>query len=93
MAAKLKSAAIKLRKRTIEDAVSYAIAHGIRVDILCYLNEAQHSPSELSKLMGLPLSTIEHHIKELIASDSIELARVARVRNANEHFYRAVETR
>lgn len=91
MVAKLKEAAKKLRKRSVEDAVSYAVAHGIRVDILCYLNEVPRSPSELAKIMGLPLSTIEHHIKELLASCSIELARVAKVRNTNEHFYRAVE--
>jgi hypothetical protein len=40
--------------------------------------------------MGHPLSTVEHHIKELMASSSIELARVETVRNTNEHFYRAV---
>lgn len=91
MVAKLKEAAKKLRKRSVEDAVSYAVAHGIRVDILCYLNEAPRSPSELARMMSLPLSTIEHHIKELLASCSIELARVAQVRNTNEHFYRAVE--
>ncbi len=91
MVAKLKKAAKKLRKRSIEDAVSYAVAHGIRVDILCYLNETPRSPTELAELMGLPLSTIEHHIKELLASCSIELAWVERVRNTNEHFYRAVE--
>jgi hypothetical protein len=67
------------------------VAHGIRVDILCYLNETPRSPSELAKLMGHPPSTIEHHIKELLASDSIELARVEQVRNTSEHFYRAVE--
>jgi DNA-binding transcriptional ArsR family regulator len=89
--AKLREAAKKLRKRSIEDAVSYAVSHAIRVDILCYLNEACRSPSELAKLMGFPLSTIEHHIKELLASGSIELARVEPVRNTNEHFYRAVE--
>jgi DNA-binding transcriptional ArsR family regulator len=89
--AKLKEATRKLRKRNIEDAVSYAVAHGIRVDILCYLNETPRSPSELAELMGLPLSTIEHHIKELLASSSIELVRVEKVRNTNEHFYRAVE--
>jgi DNA-binding transcriptional ArsR family regulator len=89
--AKLKEAAKKLRKRSVEDAVAYAVAHGIRVDILCYLNEAPRSPSELAELMGFPLSTIEHHIKELLASCSIELARVEKVRNTNEHFYRAVE--
>jgi DNA-binding transcriptional ArsR family regulator len=88
---KLKEAAKKVRKRSVENAVSYAVAHGTRVDILCYLNEAPRSPSELARIMGLRLSTIEHHIKELLASRSIELARVEKVRNANEHFYRAVE--
>jgi DNA-binding transcriptional ArsR family regulator len=89
--AKLREAAKKLRKRSVEDAVAYAVAHGIRVDILCYLNEAPRSPSELAGIMGLPLSTVEHHIKELSASCSIELARVAKVRNTTEHFYRAVQ--
>jgi len=89
--AKRREAARRFRKRSIEDAVSYAVAHAIRVDIVCYLNEGCRSPSELAKLMGLPLSTIEHHINELLASDSIELARVEPVRNTNEHFYRAVE--
>lgn len=91
MVAKLIEAAKKIRKRSIEDAVAYAIAHRIRVEILGYLHEHPRSPSELTKLMGYPLSTIEHHIKELLASGSIELARVEPVRNTNEHFYRAVE--
>lgn len=90
MVAKLKETAKKLRKRSVEDAVSYAVANGIRVDILCYLNEAARSPSELAQLMALPLSTVGHHIKELLASGSIELASVRKVRNTNEHFYRAV---
>lgn len=92
MVAKLKKVASKLRKRKIEDAVSYALGHGVRVDILCYLNEAPRSPSELSKLMSLPLSKVEHHIKELRASNSIELAHVEEGSgNTKENFYRAVE--
>jgi len=91
MVSKLKEAVKRVRKRDIEDAVAFAVAHGTRVDILCYLNEGQRSPSELSDLMGLPMSRIEHHIKELLASCSIELARVAQVRNTTEHFYCAVE--
>lgn len=92
MVAKLKEAASKLRKRKIEDAVSYALGHGVRVDILCYLNEAPRSPSELAGLMSLPLSKIEHHIKELLASGSIELAYIEEGSgNTKENFYRAVE--
>jgi DNA-binding transcriptional ArsR family regulator len=81
----------KLRKRSVEDAVAYAVAHRIRVEILGYLHEGPRSPTKLADLMGYPLSTIEHHIKEMLASGSIELARVEQVRNTNEHFYRAVE--
>lgn len=92
MVAKLKEVASKLRKRKIEDAVSYALGHGVRVDILCYLNEAPRSPSELAELLDLPLSKVEHHIKELLASGSIELAYVQKGSgNTRQHFYRAVE--
>lgn len=92
MVAKLKEAASKLRKRKIEDAVSYALGHGVRVDILCYLNETPRSPSVLAELMGLKLSKVEHHIKELLASGSIELAYVEEGSgNTRRHFYRAVE--
>lgn len=91
MVAKLKEAAKNLRKRNVEDAVAYAVAHRVRVEILGYLHECPRSPSDLAKLMGYPLSKVEHHIKELLASRSIELARIAQVRNTNEHFYRAVE--
>jgi DNA-binding transcriptional ArsR family regulator len=88
---KLIGADKKRRKRSVEDAVAYAVAHRIRVEILGFLHEGPRSPSELAKLMGHPLSTIEHHIKELLASGSIELARVEPVRNTNEHFYRAIK--
>jgi hypothetical protein len=55
------------------------------------LHEGPRSPSELAKLIGLPMSTLTHHIAELVADDSIELAKVEKVRNTNEHFYRAVK--
>jgi DNA-binding transcriptional ArsR family regulator len=90
--AKLKQVTAKLRKRTVEDAVNYALGHEVRVDILCYLNEAPRSPSDLATLLRLRHSKVEHHIKELLASKSIELAFVKEgAGNTKEHFYRAVE--
>jgi DNA-binding transcriptional ArsR family regulator len=90
--AKLEKASEAARKRTVEDAVNYALGHRVRVDILCYLNEASRSPSELSALLHLPLSKVEHHVKELLSSKSIELASVKEGGgNTREHFYRAVE--
>ncbi len=91
MVTKLREAVNKLRKRSVEDAVGYAVSHRIRVEILGYLHEGPRSPTELAKQMSYRLSTVEHHIKELLASASIELARVEQVRNTTEHFYRAVE--
>lgn len=77
--------------RTVEEAVSYAVAHRIRVELLAALNERPYSPKELARIVRQPLSTVTHHIDELLKSGSIEIARTERVRNVNVNFYRAVE--
>ncbi len=79
------------KQRSVEEARVYAIGHRIRNEILSILHEGPRSPSELVKLLGLPLSTLTHHIDELADDDSIELATVEMVGNTEEHFYRAVE--
>lgn len=79
------------QKRSVEEAVSYAIGHRIRIEVLALLNEGTRSPTELAKLTGQPITTVGHHIKELVNSGCIELARIEKVRNADQHFYRAVE--
>jgi DNA-binding transcriptional ArsR family regulator len=71
--------------------VSYAVGHRIRIEVLGILNEGTRSVSELAKLTSQPLTTIGHHIKELVHSGCIELARIEKVRNTDQHFYRAVE--
>jgi DNA-binding transcriptional ArsR family regulator len=81
----------KKKQRSPEEARVYAVAHRIRAEILAALHERHRSPIELTKLLGLPLSTIAHHVDELVRDNSIELAEIKRVRNANEHFYRAIE--
>jgi DNA-binding transcriptional ArsR family regulator len=78
-------------KRGVEAAVSYGVGHRIRIEILCILNEGTHSASELSRLTRQPLTTISHHIKELLGRHCIELARIEKVRNTDQHFYRAIE--
>jgi DNA-binding transcriptional ArsR family regulator len=79
------------QSRSIEEAVSYAVGHRIRIEVLGILNEGPRSPSEIAKQIDQGLSKVGHHIKELVDSGCIELARVEQVRNTNEHFYRAVE--
>jgi hypothetical protein len=79
------------QKRSIEEAVSYAVGHRIRIEVLGILNEGPRSPSELARLTHQPITTIGHHIKELVNSGCIELAKIEKVRNVDQHFYRAVQ--
>jgi DNA-binding transcriptional ArsR family regulator len=79
------------RGKSIEEVVAYALGHRIRVQVLAILNEGTYSPDELARILDEPLNKVSHHIKELLDGGSIELARVEKVRNADQHFYRAVE--
>jgi DNA-binding transcriptional ArsR family regulator len=79
------------RSRKVEEAVSYAVGHRIRVEILAALNEGVASAAELAAVVHQPLSTVAHHIEELLKSGSIEVARTEQVRNISQNFYRAVE--
>jgi DNA-binding transcriptional ArsR family regulator len=79
-------------KRSVAAAVSYAITHQARTEILAILNEGPRSREELARLIRAPASkNIAHHLREMLADGSIELAYVKPVRNAHEHYYRAVK--
>lgn len=77
--------------REIGDAVSYALAHQIRVEILVALNERERGPAEISRLLGITLSRAQHHINALCEAGSIEEAKEGR-RSGNlvAHVYRAI---
>lgn len=79
-------------KRSVAAAVAYAITHQARTEIRTILNEGPRSQEELARLIRGPASkNIAHHLRELLADGSIELAYVKPVRNAFEHYYRAVK--
>jgi DNA-binding transcriptional ArsR family regulator len=84
----------KTKSRSLEEAVSYAVGHRVRVEILAILNEGTYSPDQLARMVQQPLSKVTHHIRELLDSRSIEIARVEGVQNRNvsQKFYRAVRT-
>ena len=84
-------ATTKESARGVEERVSYGVGHRLRIEILCLLNEATYSASALATKTRQPLTTISHHIKELLNSGCIELARTEKVRNADQHFYRAIK--
>lgn len=79
------------RGKSIEEVVSYAVGHRIRVEVLTMLHEGVYCPNELAERLGEPLGRVTHHINELLDGGSIELARTEQVRNTTRHYYRAVE--
>lgn len=79
------------RGKSIEEVLGYALSHRIRVYVLTLLNEGTYTPDELARIIGEPTNKVSHHIKELLDAGSIELAKVEKVRNADQHYYRAVE--
>lgn len=79
------------RGKRIEEVVSYAVGHRIRVEVLTMLHEGTYCPNEIAESLGEPLGRVTHHVNELLDGGSIELARVEQVRNTTRHYYRAVE--
>ncbi|HXS33143.1 MAG TPA: winged helix-turn-helix domain-containing protein [Solirubrobacterales bacterium] len=79
-------------ERGVEDSVSYAVGHRIRIEILAALHEGPESAAGLAKIVRQPLSTVTHHIEELLADGSIEVARSEQIRaNMTQNFYIVVE--
>lgn len=79
------------RGKSIEEVVSYALGHRIRIEVLTLLNEGVHTPNELAGILEEPITTITHHVTELAEAGSIELAKTEQAGNWTRHFYRAVE--
>jgi DNA-binding transcriptional ArsR family regulator len=79
------------RGKSIEEVVAYALGHRIRVYVLTILNEGTYTPDDIARIIGEPLPNVSHHIRELLEAGSIELAKTEKVRNTNQHYYRAVE--
>jgi DNA-binding transcriptional ArsR family regulator len=77
------------RSRSFQGAVSYAVSHRIRVEVLTILHEREDaSASELARIVRQPLSTVTHHVEELLKAGSIEISRREKVRSVEQNFYR-----
>jgi DNA-binding transcriptional ArsR family regulator len=78
--------------RGVEEAVSYAVGHRIRIEILAALHEGPENASGLAKIVRQPVSTVSYHIEELLADGSIEVARTKKIRaNMLQHYYIVVK--
>lgn len=79
------------RKKRIEEVVHYATGHRIRVHILIVLNEGTFTTGQIAHIIDESVSNVSNHIRELLDAGSIEHVKTERVRNANQHYYRAIE--
>ncbi len=77
--------------KSIENVVSYALGHRVRIEVLTLLNERVYSPNELSEILDVPLTTLTHHITALADLGAIELVETETAGNWTRHLYRAVE--
>lgn len=82
--------ATEKKGRGIQQRVSYAVGHRVRIEILAALHERAYSAAGLAQITHQPLSTVTHHVEELLKDGSIEVAKTERVRNITQSFYRAV---
>lgn len=80
----------KQRKR-IEEAVQYALAHDIRLEILILLNEGSFTTSEVAELTGIELKKVSNHLLRMLEDGSIEVAKKEERRGTMVYWYRAVE--
>lgn len=79
------------RGKSIEEVILYALGHRTRVYVLTLLNEGTYTPDDIAQIIGEPLPNVSFHIRELLDAGSIELAKTEKVRNTNQHYYRAIE--
>jgi DNA-binding transcriptional ArsR family regulator len=77
--------------KSTEERVGYALGHRIRVEILTLLNEAIYTADDIAAIIKESRQNVHHHLKELLGGRSIEIAKIEKRRNADLHFYRAVE--
>ena len=77
--------------RGFQDAVSYAVGHRIRIEIIVALHDLDSASAvELARIVRQPLSTVTHHLRELHKAGSIHIDRTEKVKSVNQHYYRLI---
>jgi DNA-binding transcriptional ArsR family regulator len=77
----------ELNADLIDERLTKAIAHPLRLQILAVANEREISPSEYSEETGAPLSNVSYHFRKLYELDFIELTKEVPKGGSHEHRY------
>lgn len=77
-------------EKGLDQQLVHLVSHPVRVKALVVLVDRTASPKEIAAELKENISTVSHHVKELLRMGMIELVDEKRRRGAVEHFYRAV---
>lgn len=72
----------------LDGRLAQALSHPTRTEIIAILSDRVASPSELSKMMGVELSSVSYHTRELLRLGCIEVVDKEQVRGATKTRYR-----
>jgi DNA-binding transcriptional ArsR family regulator len=75
----------------IDQDLMKALSNEVRVQILSLVIDGEWSPKMLDKELGVGLSQVSYHIKELKKYGLVEQTKTEPRRGAVEHFYRATK--
>ena len=77
--------------RGVEDAVSFSLAHRLRIEIRAALHEGPATSAQLAKIVGKPRRSLDYHLREMRSDGSIDIAKTAKFGNMDQHYYRVIE--
>ena len=66
-----------------------ALRHPIREAALTMLADRKASPKEIAEAIDESVQNVDYHVKELVRMECAELVETVKVRNADQHFYKA----
>lgn len=73
----------------LDPALTKALGHELRVEILERLQGQVESPAQIAKETGATIGLVAYHVNVLIECGCLDLVRTQQRRGAAEHFYRA----
>jgi DNA-binding transcriptional ArsR family regulator len=78
--------------KKIEERIAYALGHRVRIAILRRLiSEGPQTADEIAEVIGESRQNVHHHLRELLDGGLIEISKVEKRRNADLHYYCALE--
>lgn len=77
--------------RGIENAVSFSLAHRLRIEIRAALHEGPATSAQIAAIVGQPRESLSFHLKEMLKDGIIGIDKIEKVGNMDRRYYCVVE--